>query len=222
MSGRFVAPMMKTVFFADMPSISVNSWFSTLSAAPPASPELPPLCKRNRPTAQIPVSHLGYTIQGFGFNLSGNGVKLIKEENARGRLTGLIKDLADVGLTLAKPHGEQFRALHTNKVGLALIRYGFRQQRFPAARRPIEEHPLRWRHAKFLELLWVLHRILNRLYTQTDSALRIRNYSGTPPTLIDFRRIYLLKLPLYILQATNILPRDIRHFHHLFLFLFDQ
>ena len=35
--------MMKTVFLAFMPSISVSSWFRTLSAAPPASPTLPPL-----------------------------------------------------------------------------------------------------------------------------------------------------------------------------------
>ena len=32
---------MKTVFFADIPSISVKSWFNTLSAAPPASPTSP-------------------------------------------------------------------------------------------------------------------------------------------------------------------------------------
>merc|ERR1719231_2021919 len=35
MSGRFVAPMMNTVFFAFMPSISVSIWFSTRSAALP-------------------------------------------------------------------------------------------------------------------------------------------------------------------------------------------
>ena len=44
MSGRFVAPMMNTVFFAFMPSISVSIWFSTRSAAPPASPTLEPRC----------------------------------------------------------------------------------------------------------------------------------------------------------------------------------
>jgi hypothetical protein len=38
MSGRLVAPMMKTVFFEFMPSISVRSWLRTRSAAPPASP----------------------------------------------------------------------------------------------------------------------------------------------------------------------------------------
>ena len=42
MSGRLVAPMMNTVFFEPMPSISVRSWFSTRSAAPPSSPELDP------------------------------------------------------------------------------------------------------------------------------------------------------------------------------------
>ena len=35
-----VAPMMKTVFLEFMPSISVSSWLSTRSAAPPASPAL--------------------------------------------------------------------------------------------------------------------------------------------------------------------------------------
>merc|ERR1719379_3107278 len=38
MSGRFVAPMMKTDFFAPMPSISVRIWLMTRSPAPPASP----------------------------------------------------------------------------------------------------------------------------------------------------------------------------------------
>ena len=42
MSGRLVAPMMKTVFLAFMPSISVSSWLRTRSAAPPASPALLP------------------------------------------------------------------------------------------------------------------------------------------------------------------------------------
>ena len=42
MSGRLVAPMMKTFFFWFMPSISVSTWLMTRSAAPPPSPELPP------------------------------------------------------------------------------------------------------------------------------------------------------------------------------------
>mmetsp|Transcript_37639 Transcript_37639/g.73535 ORF Transcript_37639/g.73535 Transcript_37639/m.73535 type:complete len:243 (+) Transcript_37639:349-1077(+) len=42
MSGRLVAPMMKTFFFSPTPSISVSIWFITRSPAPPASPpELP-------------------------------------------------------------------------------------------------------------------------------------------------------------------------------------
>jgi hypothetical protein len=36
--------MMNTVFLEFMPSISVSSWFSTRSAAPPASPLLLPRC----------------------------------------------------------------------------------------------------------------------------------------------------------------------------------
>ena len=43
MSGLFVAPMMNTFFLELIPSISVSSWLMTLSAAPPASPTLPPL-----------------------------------------------------------------------------------------------------------------------------------------------------------------------------------
>lgn len=42
MSGLFVAPMMKTFFLVDIPSISVKIWLMTLSAAPPPSPALPP------------------------------------------------------------------------------------------------------------------------------------------------------------------------------------
>mmetsp|Transcript_37045 Transcript_37045/g.92915 ORF Transcript_37045/g.92915 Transcript_37045/m.92915 type:complete len:214 (+) Transcript_37045:1229-1870(+) len=37
-SGRFVAPMKKRFFLTPTPSISVSSWFMTLSPAPPASP----------------------------------------------------------------------------------------------------------------------------------------------------------------------------------------
>lgn len=44
-SGLFVAPIIKTVFLAVIPSISVRSWFRTRSAAPPASPTLLPLYK---------------------------------------------------------------------------------------------------------------------------------------------------------------------------------
>ena len=44
MSGLLVAPMMNTVFLAFMPSISVSSWLSTRSAAPPASPLEEPRC----------------------------------------------------------------------------------------------------------------------------------------------------------------------------------
>lgn len=40
--GLFVAPMIKTFFLAPIPSISVKIWLITLSAAPPASPTLPP------------------------------------------------------------------------------------------------------------------------------------------------------------------------------------
>ena len=36
MSGLLVAPMMKTFFFDDIPSISVSTWLMTRSAAPPA------------------------------------------------------------------------------------------------------------------------------------------------------------------------------------------
>lgn len=43
MSGRLVAPMMKTFFLAPMPSISVRIWLMTRSAAPPASPIEEPL-----------------------------------------------------------------------------------------------------------------------------------------------------------------------------------
>lgn len=42
MSGLFVAPMMKTFFLLDIPSISVRIWLMTRSAAPPPSPTLPP------------------------------------------------------------------------------------------------------------------------------------------------------------------------------------
>ena len=39
MSGRLVAPMMKTFFLVLMPSISVSTWLMTRSAAPPVTGE---------------------------------------------------------------------------------------------------------------------------------------------------------------------------------------
>jgi hypothetical protein len=52
LTHRLVAPMMKTVFLEFMPSISVSSWFSTRSAAPPASPAL-----RSAGTGDAPRQH---------------------------------------------------------------------------------------------------------------------------------------------------------------------
>lgn len=42
-SGLLVAPTIKMFFLAPTPSISVSNWLMTLSPAPPASPECPPL-----------------------------------------------------------------------------------------------------------------------------------------------------------------------------------
>ena len=43
MSGLLVAPIMNTFFLLPIPSISVRIWLMTLSLAPPASPDVPPL-----------------------------------------------------------------------------------------------------------------------------------------------------------------------------------
>jgi hypothetical protein len=95
--------------------------------------------------------------------LSSNGVELIKEEDTRSRLPSLVKNLTDIGLALTKPHGEQFRTLHTDEVSLAFISDCLGQQSLATARRAIKQNTLRRRHAKLFKFIWMLHWILNSL-----------------------------------------------------------
>merc|ERR1719399_1436284 len=149
MSGRLVAPMMKTDFFEFMPSISVRIWLMTRSPAPPASPP-------DEPRARY-------------------GVELVEEEDARRRAARLVEELANVGLGLAEPHREELGALDRDEVGLALVGDRLGEQRLAAARRAIEEHTLGGLHAKLFKLLGELDGVLHDLLQLALDALEAAN-----------------------------------------------
>merc|ERR1719352_223940 len=115
-----------------------------------------------------------------------NGVKFLKEEDARGSAPGLVKHIPHICLGLSKPHGQQLWTLDGDEVGLALIGNGLGEQGLTTTRGSVEENAAARHHAKLEELLrmldWVLHQ--------------------------------LLQLSLDILKSTNILPGDSRHLHH--------
>lgn len=90
-------------------------------------------------------------------------------------LAYLVKDFSDIGLRLPKPHGEQFRTLDGDEVGLALISNCFSQQSFPTARRSIEKNSLGGCHAKLKEFVWVLHRILGKKQRFQRYSNRLKN-----------------------------------------------
>merc|ERR1719440_2620001 len=95
----------------------------------------------------------------------------------------LVEELTHVGLRLAKPHRQQLGALDRDEVGLALVGDGLGEERLAAAGRAVEEHALGRRHAELLKLLRELDRVLHDL----------------------------LQLALDVLEAANVVPRDIGH-----------
>mmetsp|Transcript_5471 Transcript_5471/g.9487 ORF Transcript_5471/g.9487 Transcript_5471/m.9487 type:complete len:583 (+) Transcript_5471:685-2433(+) len=117
---------------------------------------------------------------------AGDRVELIEEQHAGGRTARLVEKLADVGLGLTEPHGEELGALDRDEVGLALVGDGLGEQGFTAPRRSVEQHALRRLHPELGELLRVLHGVLHRL----------------------------LQLALDIVQAADVVPRHVRHLHH--------
>jgi hypothetical protein len=54
--------------------------------------------------------------------------------------SSLIKNLIDISLPLTKPHGKQFRTLHSNEVCLTLISNCLGQQSLATARRAIKQN----------------------------------------------------------------------------------
>lgn len=90
MSGLFVAPMMKTFFLLDIPSISVRIWLMTRSAAPPPSPTLPPRAlamesssskKRTHGAAWRAWNHNKDPQNGFKANVNSCRVKFCENIN---------------------------------------------------------------------------------------------------------------------------------------------
>ena len=111
----------------------------------------------------------------------GDGVKLIKEDNARSGGASLVEDVTDVALRLTEPHGEQFRALDGDEVGGALVGDGLGKKSLTSTGRTIEKHTLGGRHAELEELLGVVDGVLHALD----------------------------ELPLDLLETSNVLPPDV-------------
>mmetsp|Transcript_38871 Transcript_38871/g.99305 ORF Transcript_38871/g.99305 Transcript_38871/m.99305 type:complete len:370 (-) Transcript_38871:1412-2521(-) len=113
-------------------------------------------------------------------------VELVEEEDAGGRLPRLVKDLPDVALRLAEPHGEELGALDGDEVGLALVGNGLGEERLAASGGPVKEHAARGVHTKLRKLLRVHDGVLHRL----------------------------LQLPLGRIQPTDVVPRDVGDLDH--------
>jgi hypothetical protein len=91
----------------------------------------------------------------------GDGVELIKEEDTWSGLTGLFKDVTDIGFGLTKPHSEKFRSLDRNEVSLAFVGDSLGHESLTTPGRAIEEHTLAWRHAELFELFGMFHGVLD-------------------------------------------------------------
>ena len=125
-------------------------------------------------------------VPGAAAALLGDGIELVEEEDAGGGLSGLLEDVADVGLGLAEPHGEELGPLDGDEVGLALVGYGLGHEGLAASRGSVEEHSLAGAHAELLELLRMLDGVLDQL----------------------------LEVSLDVLQAPDVLPGDVGDLHH--------
>lgn len=60
-------------------------------------------------------------------------------------------------LTFSKPHCQQFGSFDADEVGLTFIGNCLGKKGFSTSRWSIKENTFRRRHAKVLELLWMLH-----------------------------------------------------------------
>jgi hypothetical protein len=128
----------------------------TRSAAPPASPTLPP-----RDLA-IESNSSKKSTQGAA-ERAFNSREVIVLNNPEIEISHLVENIPNVGFRFTKPHGEQFWSLDRDEVGLAFIRNRLSEQGFAATRWAVEEHTSRWLHAELEEFFGVLHRVLHQL-----------------------------------------------------------
>lgn len=93
----------------------------------------------------------------------GNGIQLIKEDNARGGGTGLVEDVTNVGLGLTKPHGKQLGTLDGDEVGSTLVGDSLGQHSLTGTGGSVEQDTTGRRHAKLEELFGVVDGVLDTL-----------------------------------------------------------
>ena len=89
------------------------------------------------------------------FPPGGDGIDLVDEDDAGSLASGLLKDLAQVGLGLAIELVHYLRAAHREKVGLGLVGDGAGDEGLAAAGGAVEQHPFGRVDSQALEQLGV-------------------------------------------------------------------
>jgi len=113
MSGRLVAPMIKTLFFGRHTVHFGQKLINhTVSGTPGVS--------RVASAARC------------------DGIQFVEEQHTRRSRTGLIENLSDVRFRFSEPHGQQLWTFYGNKVRLALVCDGFGEEGFTASRRAVK------------------------------------------------------------------------------------
>mmetsp|Transcript_16592 Transcript_16592/g.24822 ORF Transcript_16592/g.24822 Transcript_16592/m.24822 type:complete len:312 (+) Transcript_16592:415-1350(+) len=123
------------------------------------------------------------SISAGSSTLLSNRIQLIKEEYTRRCLSCLLKYIANISLTLSKPHCKKFGSLDRDEVRLTLIGNRLCHEGLTTSRRPVKKDSLAGIHTELLKFLWMLDRILNEF----------------------------LEVTLDVLQTTNIIPTNVRN-----------
>jgi hypothetical protein len=90
-----------------------------------------------------------------------DGVDLVHEDDAGGRLLRLLEEIADARRADAHEHLDEVGAGDGEEGNARLTRDGACEQRLARSRRPVQQHTLRDARAERLELLRVLEELLD-------------------------------------------------------------
>ncbi len=118
------------------------------------------------------------------FPPGGDGIDLVDEDDAGSLTSGLLKDLAQVGLGLAIELVHHLRAAHREKVGLGLVGDGAGDEGLAAAGGAVEQHPFGRVDAQALEQLRVAQRQFDHLPDALELGLEAAD------VLVGHRRLH--------------------------------
>ena len=112
--------------------------------------------------------------------LGGDGVDLVNEQNGRCMARRFLKNLAELGLTLAVELAHDLRAIEMNKVNAAFSSHGACQQSLSSTRGTIQEDALGRQNSQALENARVLQREFDdfahaRHFTLESANIFVRN-----------------------------------------------